>query len=113
MHSWNEFAVLDLEQEWLWARRSMSQQVVAGSSLLRPGNSMQEDTEGRRDSRDLAAHGAQFGASTSSIARAAVGASDVAAPVAARILGVTGAVVSVGVAVHGWSSTKSIQATVR
>jgi len=123
MHSWNEFAVLDLEQEWLWARRGISQQVGACSSVLCPGDSTQEDI---RDLRDLAAHGAQLGASvakiladfpdtsgTSSIARAAAGASDVAAPMAAKVLGVTGAVVSVGIAVHGWSSTKSIQATVR
>mmetsp|Transcript_81282 Transcript_81282/g.161322 ORF Transcript_81282/g.161322 Transcript_81282/m.161322 type:complete len:592 (-) Transcript_81282:184-1959(-) len=126
LHSWNEFAVLDLEQEWIWARRGISQQVVGCSSSLCPEDSPQEETEGRRDSRDLASHGAQFGASvakvladmpdtssSSSIARAAAGASDVATPVAAKVLGVTGAAVSVGVAVHGWASTKSIQATVR
>lgn len=118
--SWNEFAVGELEREWLWSRQSMahSRRITLLDQQQPGGGSVSE----------LATYGAQFGAAVAmvltevvedasgaaSVARAAsaANAATIAAPAAAKVLGVAGAAVSVGVAIHGWTTTKSIQATV-
>jgi hypothetical protein len=122
MVAWNSFAVLELEQEWLRARK----QVIAHSGRF-------IHTEQAMDSSDAGAitsYGANLGASVMKVlveastyeARAALatqaavtaeGSSTVAIPMAARTLGVVGAAVSVGIAIHGWTSTKTSQTLVR
>lgn len=119
--AWNAFAVAELEKEWFRARTSLAQS-RDGAVTFKDGC---YDPE--RELGLAATYGAQFGTalasvileascevSTTSVAAArAATATEAAMPAVARTLGVVGAVVSVGVAIHGWSNTKSIQEFVR
>lgn len=112
--AWNTFAVAEIEHEWLAARQKAAKLQI---SVVEPGAAC--DASHLRP-----AYGAQLATATvakvlvdaigeTRAASSAVVAAEAAAPVAAKALGVLGAAMSVGIAIHGWSTTKSLQATVR
>ncbi|CAE8599580.1 unnamed protein product, partial [Polarella glacialis] len=116
--AWNTFAVAELEKEWLWSRRNAARAFRVSGAV---GEASEHEDSGNAD---LAVYTAQIGTSVAKVIAEAVeeaalvrsigaAAAEATAPAAARVLGVAGAVVSVGIAIHGWSTTKSLQATVR
>jgi len=113
------FAVMDLQRDWMQARDR------AGAALTASGKSseainFEELGHYGRHALQVGLAVAEFAVVASEPAAAAtaltaqglsVGAR--VAPVATKVLGIAGAVVSTGVAVHGWATTKTVQATAR
>lgn len=114
----NVFAVASLQQEWLQARDRAG---VMWSSGMK-----QEQAVSMEDLSIYGLNGVRVGLA---VAHSVVNVADTAgaftvaaesaavagrvAPVASKALGVAGAVVSTGMAVHGWVTTKSLQALTR
>eukprot|EP00928_Gymnodinium_smaydae_P037480 TRINITY_DN26008_c0_g1_i2.p1 TRINITY_DN26008_c0_g1~~TRINITY_DN26008_c0_g1_i2.p1 ORF type:complete len:593 (-),score=111.89 TRINITY_DN26008_c0_g1_i2:104-1882(-) len=124
----NSFAVAELEREWVWARQNAIQ------SLQSPLGEGEEAGIGAiaQEEPSMTVYGAQVGATVAKVlgvaadevscasrAAAATASSAKVSKVAldsaatARVLGVAGAALSIGIAVHGWSTTKALQQTVR
>jgi len=116
----NTFAVTELQREWLQARDCV------GTVLNAPAKGLRDDL-GLSEVALESAQAAQMGVAIANTMMnfaddAAQGAAAVGetaavgarvAPVAMKVFGVAGAVFSTGIAVHGWSTTKSLQGTVR
>lgn len=117
--TWNSLAVAELEREWLQAcdaatealraaRGKDSTQQLTEAGLL--GASVVSGLAGAGMAAKIVVDALE--ASSSSGTAAVVGAARLA-PVMARVFGVASAALSTGVAVHGWSTTRSFQATLR
>mmetsp|Transcript_9195 Transcript_9195/g.20488 ORF Transcript_9195/g.20488 Transcript_9195/m.20488 type:complete len:604 (-) Transcript_9195:58-1869(-) len=115
----SSLAVAELQREWLQARDRASEALRSGCQTCE-GFNLKElglyTTQGMQvgvaiahtavNIADQVVLGGAAAAETASIGVRAM-------PVAAKALGVVGAVISTGVAVHGWVSTKSLQETCR
>mmetsp|Transcript_124086 Transcript_124086/g.247171 ORF Transcript_124086/g.247171 Transcript_124086/m.247171 type:complete len:411 (+) Transcript_124086:71-1303(+) len=117
--TWNSLAVAELEREWLQACDAATEAVRAAvgkdsnlplteAGLL--GASVVSGLAGAGMAAKVAVDAleASSGSGTAAVAGAAR-----LAPVMARVFGVASAVLSTGIAVHGWSTTRSFQATLR
>jgi len=107
--AWNTLAVAELEREWLQARDAASEalQAAEGGSLAKQLE--EAGVVGAAVAKVVidAVDGSSSGGSA-----AAAGLSQVA-KAAPRVLGVASAVLSTGIAIHGWSTTKSFQVSVQ
>mmetsp|Transcript_22300 Transcript_22300/g.51037 ORF Transcript_22300/g.51037 Transcript_22300/m.51037 type:complete len:606 (-) Transcript_22300:70-1887(-) len=115
----SSFAVAELQQEWLQARDRAEGALKAAEQNgdwftlkelgLKTSQGMQVGVAIAHTAVNIADQvvlGGTAAAETASIGVRAM-------PVAAKALGVVGAVISTGVAVHGWVSTKGLQETCR
>jgi hypothetical protein len=116
----NIFAVADLQQEWLRAHDHAGLVLSIGKN--RKVVSLEEvgfyGRTGARVGLAVASTVANAAETASSLAVSSTAASSAAAgarvaPLASKALGVAGAVVSTGLAVHGWVTTKSLQTLAR
>lgn len=125
--AWNAFAVAELEREWCWARRraaeALSSKVESAASMAALAGKEDFDGATATEMAILAAYGAQFGATVTRVIVEALEEGAQAATVATRAasstacyaacaLGLAAAAVSTGVALHGWTTTKSLKTKV-
>jgi len=95
----NTLAVAELEREWLEARDKVAK---ACSTPKMTSNYLDETLVS-------SARGAHVSVG---VAKSIMNAVEPAAPFAAKAVGVVGSALSVGIAIHGWSTTKSLQSLV-
>lgn len=112
---WNTLVVAELENEWLQALHADGVAISASAPI--------SETAQVEDVGVDVTRGAQIGATVAGagLARVVQGTEAAAGITTAStimrgtttVLGVTGALMSTGIAVHGWSTTKSLQVSVR
>lgn len=109
------FAVADLQCEWVQAKEDAYAQLVATGSATKTSLELGRHRVHTVQAGLVMANTAVVIAEMVEGSTAGVIAAESLAPLmpAARALGVVGAVLSTGVAVHGWATTKTLQTCVR